>query len=287
MKKEVIGKIVADLKLKPELLNIWVEGSTDEAIIKNFLSKTGNSLFVAVRRIDFVEIDDTLLLKYGLNKSNNKHKVIAFAKEIQTEGPPDSRVLFIIDKDFDFLIGDVMKVNNLIYTDYSCMESYIFSEAHVVELFSLSSFSIRGSAEITFKCIRDIVHQLFAFRIEHQLENLCLGQVDYKTKCYFDADKFCFKLEQYVRERLSKDNKQSKFDALMNSILSRVQSFNYDERDLINGHDYEDVLYYYVFHSGNRHLKKEQFQGILRLLFADCHSLIKYPLFITINQFSN
>lgn len=287
MKKEAIGKIIADIKLRPQLLTIFVEGSTDESIIRVFLTKTGNSRFVAVRRIDFVEIDEMLVSKYDLNFSNNKHKVVALAKEIEASGLENNSIIFIIDKDLDFILKNDFAVKKLIYTDYSCIESYIFSKEHLDEFFTLSAFSLKGTLDSTFSNLKTILHQLFAFRIEHEIQELCLEQIEYKNKCKFNTNEFIFDLETYTFERLAKRHLQSNTQTFLESVKLRLSSLMDDERNLINGHDYEYILYYYVFHCGNRHLQFNQFQGIMRLLFSDCSYLLRQPLFSRIHDFAN
>lgn len=282
-----ISDIIGHAKLKPNLLFLFVEGKSDESILNNFLKKTGNNNNVAVRSIDRIDIKDEILIKHQLGLSSNRNKVIALFREIDSNISNNKSLFFLIDKDLDEHLGINYSSKYLYYTDFTCIESYLFTKEHLDEFFTLTNYKVKSTVENLFKEIKNILTFLFSVRIENEINKYNLEAVNYKTNYEFNQSIFTFKFDAYLIQKLTTKNKQSEFPNFKSCVLSRKELFSLDVRNYIHGHDFENVLFYYICLNGNRDLKLEYIQNNLRALFTDCQSLLDYKLFRKIHDFAN
>ncbi|WP_292753912.1 hypothetical protein [Nostoc sp. NMS4] len=125
--RRTLDELVTRYELEPELCDIYVEGKTDKQLIEWFLEDKQLQDF-GVYEIDTVEIPAQLLFELGL-KDNIRSRVIALAIYIHDkflETP--LHITCIVDKDFDWLFGKEYQCDLLLFTDYSCLEMYLFNE---------------------------------------------------------------------------------------------------------------------------------------------------------------
>lgn len=120
-------ELVARYELEPELRDIYVEGTTDKNLLEWFLKQKGQQDFV-VYEIDTVDIPADRLFELGLS-DGKQGRVIALALDMQSylsEIPP--HLTCIADRDFDWLLGKEYVCELLLFTDYSCLDMYLFNE---------------------------------------------------------------------------------------------------------------------------------------------------------------
>lgn len=125
--RRTLNELVTRYELEPELCDIYVEGKTDKQLIEWFLDEKQLQDF-AVYEIDTVKIPAQLLFELGL-KDNNRSRVIFLALYIHNKlSETPLHITCIADKDFDWLFGKEYQCDLLLFTDYSCLEMYLFNE---------------------------------------------------------------------------------------------------------------------------------------------------------------
>ncbi len=243
--KRNIDEIIAIYSLESELLDIYVEGLTDKFVIENYLEyKNINKSVIEICDIDLSSLNE----RYAdLDFHSNKDKLIALSR-ILDENSIGSDIKCVVDRDFDGILVELEINDYLVYTDFSCIESYLLSPKHIDKLLRVGIRNFPHQSEYVLTEISSVLCGLFIIRmINKQFGfNFSLPQkkshfvIDKKTgKCTFNFDNY---LELYINVNKIRDRKKEILDFL--EIIS-AKTPN-DIRFKMNGHDFIDVLYSYV-----------------------------------------
>ena len=114
--KRELNEVIAIYTFEKDLVNIYVEGSTDKLIIDNYFEYVKSDKYVTeINDIDFSKEQGNFP---GLDLKSNKNKLIALSI-LLTNNKIDSKIKCIIDRDFDGILTPVQKDLHILYTDYS------------------------------------------------------------------------------------------------------------------------------------------------------------------------
>ncbi len=270
--RNTIEELKAKFFLEPAIgNNIYVEGTTDKALLEWFLKSIGLSSH-NVLLISTVEIEKDEVLKIGL-KDNNRNRIIVLTNLIE------ENIIGIIDSDFYFLENqsDFQKNKNLLLTDYANFEMYLFNEKVIEKI--LIGFPEKRIQDINvfFQNITNILKNIFLIRyakekIDNSLAHVCfLKNLNItKGKINFDREKY---LVKYVKSNYGLVGK-------FNDFISQL-NLKSDDRKMIHGHDFTKLLCHYLgITTGEKHaisllyasleisdLKEEQmFVNLLKIL---------------------
>jgi len=238
-RRSTVQEILVKYKREPELeKTIYVEGSTDKALIKWFLkqAKINN---IIVNEINTINIDTNELFKLGVD-DNARGRVITLTTLIK-----DS-IIGIIDSDFDFLKEPTYPHNeNLYNTDYACMEMYCFNEEILEKLMLGYGDSKQPNNFSEFQLmLSGILTELFLIRYAKDTIQKDLKKIDFEKYLKLKSKNLAFDRDKYLGSYLShKSEIIDKFNTFITHLKSNLPT---DVKKLINGHDFVTLIQFYL-----------------------------------------
>ncbi|MBD2694962.1 DUF4435 domain-containing protein [Anabaena catenula] len=295
--RRTLDELVMRYELEPELRDIYVEGKTDKLFLEWFLNNRGIKN-VSVYEIDTVDISAERLFKIEL-KDNNRSRVIALALFLDQFSETTPHIICIADKDFDWLFEIHYQCRLLFFTDYSCLEMYLFNEQVLNKLLFLSLRISQLKAENILKELSKVLEDLFLIRATRELLNIDTDMLDNFGKCCnWDKSKiqFQFDLQTYIEKYSNKCSmslgEKSIFIQTMEELRIKAEKLE-DARYKIHGHDFTDVLYLYIKDFLAREIKSYNSEIIARNLLGcvDPEALTQEEMFnnllVRLTQYSS
>ncbi len=241
-------ELVALYELEPGLRDVFVEGPFDVAIIKWFLDQKG--LIGTVYDISTVEIPDDEIRNRG-RKANNYERVAFLAEYAENCLQPNQKqVTCVVDRDFADFLQEVRDIGSLLYTDYSCMEMYSFNETTLDKFFTVYCNKTNWPAGAIIRSLASMLQELFLLRLANEvlgwemrfLEKLpCMVVVGWAIE--FDS-------EEFLRRYLNKNDRMSVMDEFSRVVNSYRGQLGGDPRCQIQGHDFVEVLCWFLRQKG-------------------------------------
>jgi hypothetical protein len=247
-----LDELITRYDLEPELCcDIYVEGNTDKHLIEWFLEKEGYQYF-AIYEINTVYVPKQKLCVMELD-NNNRSRVIALALEMQNQlSVTPLHLTCIADKDFDELFKRHDECECLLFTDYSSIEMYLFKETVINKFLHLVVRLSKIQARDIINNLSPILEELFLIRATNEALKWGMEWLPFDTKnCIkLNQDKINieFKGTVFIEKYLSKNSKLSQKSVFMNKLEElKLQSDSLTEKRLkIRGHDFIDVLHWYI-----------------------------------------
>ncbi len=238
-KKSTVEEIIIKYKREPSLKkSIYVEGSTDKILIRWFL-KQAKIHNIIVSEISSVTMNIQKVFDLGLD-DNVRNRVITLTSLI------NDNIIGIIDSDFDFLkTSKYSYENNLLTTDYSCMEMYCFNE-HTLEKILLGYAEAKQPSDFkSFKLmISNILKKLFIIRYAKDTIKKDLKYLNFNKELSLKSTTMSFNDTKYISKYLS--NQKGLINNFNTFILQVEKTLPTDDRKVIHGHDFVEVLQFYL-----------------------------------------
>jgi hypothetical protein len=247
-RRRTLDELVTRYELEPELCDIYVEGKTDKLLIEWFLDEKQLPDF-AVYEIDTVEIPAQLLFEQGL-KDNNRSRVIALALYINDKlSKTPLHIICIADKDFDWLFGKEYQCDLLLFTDYSCLEMYLFNEVTLDKYLRLGLRLSQPTAREVLNQVSRVLEELFLIRATNETLELnmrwlekfggCCNLNKKNNQIEFDSTTFITKYLNSNRNHSQQSIFRIKLEELRAKELIEI-------RYKIHGHDFTELLCWYI-----------------------------------------
>ena len=281
--KRKLDEIITLIKLEPTLSCIYVEGPTDKRIIEKFICQIGlNNINVySIDTIDFSQLypDKPFLI------DNNKEKAIELSMQLDKLVDEKSRkIMCVVDKDFDDLLGSFPTNRFLYRTDFTCMEMYTFNIPCLDHFINNVLFGFPIEPEIIISEIGKVLIELFFIRYAISIlftKQMEYDYIDVKKVCVIDKDcgEIQFNKNEYLYRMLNKleeISRKREYEVLIIDITRKCTS---DIRNYIHGHDYIHLLSIYIKRIKNIELKNEDILNRILFLCLDFKELIQYQLF--------
>lgn len=252
-----IHELVAMYQLEPGLCDVYVEGSTDRALVEWFLLKSAVSN-LAVKEIDTIDVPVDLIHAGGY-ENNNRGRVIALAHELRNHlGDGTTVVTCIADKEFDGVLGRAYGCSLLLLTDYHSIEIYFFGPTSLDKLLKLvvRSFPRRGSDVIVV--LVGPLTELFAVRLANHMLGWGMRMVSFQDCCSLVNGAVVFDSGEYINRCLNANNRytdKARFVEVLREAQTRLGTTG---RHSVHGHDFVDMLYWYIRqHKGFKAIGKD------------------------------
>ena len=257
---------------------IYVEGITDKLIIENYFEYVKCDKSVKeVNDIDFLSVKEQFM---DLDLKSNKNKLIALSI-LLTQNNISLNVKCLIDRDFDGILTEIQNDPHILYTDYSCMESYLCSINHIGKILKLGIRNFPHNTELVIKEVSKVAYIFFIVRlINEHFQFKCSYpkvesslQVDKKTGiCNISIDNY---LNNFIAI-----NKLFKYKTEILDFLKEITNkLPADMRFNMNGHDFVCILFHYINKIKNTvNYKYENFERTFYLSIQPNH-LDEYELF--------
>lgn len=283
--RRTIPELVFLHEREVSIKDIFVEGTYDASIILSYLHDLGNPK-TAVRLIETIEIDDQKLIDAGRD-ANNRERVIYLAERFEREFETDGKILCVVDRDFVDHLGTAVEARDLIYTDGSCMEMYLWHENSFSRFLTVYCNKPEWTAKKVLASIRYPLEAMYALRLAGRMLDLKLDWIDKNVcvKCTnwsVDLD-----LESLAKRHLLKISKVEYLDELIEKTKQNIYGFSSDPRKQIHGHDFWRVLVFFLKKRGVSKVSLDR-RTIARAmaLTPTKEELEAEPLFASIEKFA-
>lgn len=244
-----IEDLVNRYKRHSDFKDLFVEGEKDVKffrLIFNYLQ-----LKINVYKISTVDVPQNISddLKLGLKLQNccrNKVITLSYALAEKSLKNAINQCRCIVDKDFDFFLGKSFSCPILLYTDYNCLEMYVFNELSVNKfILSLPQFSI--SANELINQLSEVLPLFFLFRLTIESLKLGLKWKNFIDNCEHKKCKIIFNFDTFLTKfcdcnRL-KGNIQERF---IQEIEENRKKFTSDVRNQIHKDDFRQLFIKYI-----------------------------------------
>lgn len=240
-----IEELISLYSLEPTIRDVFVEGPTDQRIFRWFIDSvlTANNS-IGIYAIDEVDIRSQLVTKHGLTPGNRSEVIVLFHELEGTYKLSSTQATGIIDRDLSDALPDSYIPPHVLKTDYSCLESYIFSPENLTKLTTLSFNKAQAAKIIT--SIGPILRRLFAIRISNQRLKTKLEWIDFSSYIKVEKDKLEFRSDAFIREYFIKNLTSVTLAEFKQDVEATLQSLPVDIKKTLNGHDAIIVLGIYL-----------------------------------------
>lgn len=243
--KRNLNEIIAIYTLEKDIVDVYVEGITDKHIIDSYFEYIACNK--SVIEIDDIDLSETQKEFIDLDLKSNKNKLIALSR-LFTKNDIDSKIKCVIDRDFDGILTPIQEDNHILYTDYSCMESYLCCCNHISKILKVGIGNFPHNTELVIQEVSKIALILFVVRIIN--ENFGFGIQSPKIENHMAVNKktgICdLDFMEYIRKYIN-TNKLSKQKDEILSFADKIQKhLPVDNRFNMNGHDFIEVLFHYI-----------------------------------------
>ncbi|GAA6619210.1 hypothetical protein [Scytonema sp. NUACC26] len=241
-----LNELVARYELEPELRDIYVEGKTDKLLLEWFLKQKGQEGF-AVYEIDTVDIPAQKLFEFGLNDSKRGRVIYLalFLQKMLSEIPP--HLTCVADKDFDWLFDIEYICDLLLFTDYSCLEMYLYNEITIDKFLRLSLRLNQIKTRNVLYQVSKILEKLYLLRATNEAFKLQMEWLDkFEDCCSINANKILFDIEKFIGKYLNKNRRNTQKDLFINKFNELAAKKLVDLRYKMHGHDFNEVLLWYI-----------------------------------------
>ena len=277
--RRTLEELVARYQLEPQLRDVYVEGTSDKYFVEWFLQEKAERN-VAVYEISTVQIAEEKVQCRGL-ENNNRGRVVAFAHDLEAAlGQESLQVTCVADRDFDLILSQEHECNLLLFTDYACIEMYLFEENCMGRfLLTICRCPFPLSAREILTELSNVLQQLFLIRLANQLLSLGLSWMTFERCCRLTAGRVAFDVDEYITRYLNKSSMLAKKKAFVQTIDSWKPKLTSDPRYQMNGHDFVELLAWYIRrHAVDRSICRQEV--VERCLFGciGVQQLIHEPL---------
>ena len=240
-----LEELIVRYELHPELCDIYVESDSDEGLITWYLQQK-ERYSASVYSIDVVNIPADVVVGHGLEHPSRRSDVIALALELTSQCPADIHVTCIADCDFECFTGIKKESIILLYTDYTSMEMYAYDPTVVDKFLRIVAPRFKATGTEVLERIQGTLQSLFALRIANQELMYGLAWVKIEKCITLKTGVIAFNVDEYSQRYLNTRGKRKHIGAFM-AKLAEVQSrLVPDIRSRIRGHDFIDLLTWYL-----------------------------------------
>lgn len=237
--KRTINELLARYELEPELRDVYVEGEFDCDLFRSSLCNSSDGTLIY--NIDTVDIPTSLLADYGYT-SGNKQRVLALAKELETNLSGKFNYICLTDRDLDHWFGNLENIRNHNWTKFTSLEMQFFNFEFIQHLlFNVCRTKITNYQQF-YESLIDTLKKCFAFRcvLRDLSLNVATVSVD---KCICTKNGVIdFKLDEFITKTLNKNGKMKHAKEVILKVDEWYKKFNVDERQCVRGHDFVELI---------------------------------------------
>ncbi|WP_283647970.1 DUF4435 domain-containing protein [Hafnia paralvei] len=233
---------IEDLKtryfVEPNLFDVYVEGAFDQLAINSWCEKNSDKSIVPYD-IDSVEIPYDVLAKYNLTEGK-KQRVIALAKELASIDCNSYKC--VVDRDLDHWFGELDNVPQLLWTDFSSLEMYFFSEQLIKRIMvDISGCKVKNWHEF-YESFIFVLKQLYSIRLTSKNLNLDCSWCDTKKSLSIEQNRLIFDITGYISKNLIAVGLKGQCETFLGEHARWMAKMDCDPRLCIRGHDFVDLM---------------------------------------------
>lgn len=284
-----LDELYVKYQLHPQLLDLYVEGEFDKDILNSLFVQRGISTYISVLTVNEVEVPDSEVAALGLSVGSNKNRLIVLANLFSGHlEDVATNVSCIIDADLDRLLGKLLEVRHLLYTDFTCLEMYCVNDTTLSRFFSVACNLNNTHRDDFLKYAEKILPAQFCVRGTNEQLSLHSVTPPFDKGLRSKNGLGHFDGEVLLRQFIHLNNLHDKTAAVCSSYKSLFAAMPNDIRNKTQGHDFVELLFYYVANAGGPRLQKNEHVPIFggRLLAASLDSATAFsePMFRRIQR---
>jgi hypothetical protein len=264
--RKTIDELIARYTLEPELRDLYVEGPTDKLFFEWFFKQFG-CLSVSIFEIDCVDIQDELIERLGL-QSRNRDEVIALSIEFERSLQNDVPWLFCVaDSDFDFLLGRTHNSRYLLYTDYTSIDLYFWSEDVLEKCFQLGVRRVPCDIKKLLANFAEILQEVFLIRAANESVGWNLHWIDFTRCCCIKNNLVVFDRDEFIRRYLCSNSRQGSTKQFI-GVCERLRKIKVKIfKHRIRGGDFFELVGWYISKQigrrGNKYRDPEVIRAVI------------------------
>lgn len=244
--KRTIEETIAIYSLEEDIADTYVEGITDKLIIENYYEyKDYNNNVVEINDIDFSEIQNQYI---DLELKSNKDKLIAFSR-VLLENNINSNIKCVVDRDFDGILAPMHNNKYILYTDFSCMESYILCAENINKILKVGIKNFPHDTDLVINEIKKIIFILFLMRLINKYFkfDFTFPKIENNINVNRNSGRCDMDLFEYLDKYINVNRLSNQKSEILTFAKENYEKFrNGDIRFFMNGHDFIEVLFLYI-----------------------------------------
>jgi hypothetical protein len=236
--------LVALYTYEPSLLDIYVEGSTDKALLEYVLRKDD----IHIIEIDLINLPAETLDEFGLTPGN-RNRLIALAATLDRElDTSTTGIHCLIDDDFDrFLSRETEDYRYLMRTDFCCLESYWYGQEQLFKYRKVGLHDKGPLGDINLMTVLDpIIREFFLLRATAASLKLKLAWLDPTGLCARLDNHINFDEDEFIVRWLNKNSASEQRQALVDRREQLRHFLDSDTRLCMHGKDFIHLLAWFV-----------------------------------------
>jgi hypothetical protein len=250
--QKTLAELIARYSLEPKIRDIFVEGRSDAAFIKRFV-RTQQLEEIAVYEISSVEIPASSVLSAKL-PDGARGRVVYLAFEFEKNLPASSKAATCVaDRDYDEVLHRSYKSPFLFFWDYCSVEMYAYSADTLRNLLSAIAPALEESGARILNEIQPLLQALFLIRAANISLGLNLRWLSsFHDSCVLKNGSIQFDQENFIDRYLSKNASLSKKEQFTSEVARLSSEIKGEPRLFIRGHDFVEVLSWYLREHSSR-----------------------------------
>ncbi|WP_272525599.1 DUF4435 domain-containing protein [Providencia sp. PROV196] len=236
--RRTLDEIKTRYFLESNLCDIYVEGEFDKKAIESWCGKNNEKKIISYT-IDSVELPISILQKHGLTEGN-KQRVIALAKELSISESGNYKLL--VDKDLDHWFSGIDDIPNLLWTDYSSLEMYFFTEEIIRSIIVDISNCKIDDWEVFYNSFILVLKELYSIQLACRELDIKTSWCEIRKSLSIINGELKFDIQGYIIKNYNAENfglTRENFLVAQDMWLSKL---NCDNRLCIRGHDFVDLM---------------------------------------------
>ena len=231
-----VTDLIAMYTYEPSLIDIYVEGSTDKALLEYALKNDQ----IHIIDINLIDLPARLLDEFGLTPGN-RDRVIALTALLDRELDPSiSGIRCLIDDDLDrFLHREIVSYRYLIRTDFCCLESYWYGQPQLLKYRKLGLHDKGPLGEVNLITVLDpVIRELFLLRAAAASLGLELAWLDPTGLCTRLGNRIDFDEDEFITRWLNKNSASNQRQVLVERREQLRSVLDDDTRLCMHGKDF-------------------------------------------------
>jgi hypothetical protein len=262
-----LDALVARYELHPDLTDVFVEGEADQGLLQWFFEQTGRS-DVVVYPITIVSIPPVVLDAFSLDHSSNRSKVICLALTLGESKAIPNVAACVADRDTEHIVPRKYPTPFLLFTDYTSMEMYAFKPAILQKLLRIVAPNAGLLGEDVMQRLVALLELLFSIRLANQILGFGLGWISFDRVMKLKGDSIEFDDKEFLTRYLNTRGKGGSRRRLEEEVQQIRSMFDGDCRRQIRGHDFVDVLTWYLRKRSPRACRMLTAEAVRQVLYA-------------------
>lgn len=231
--RRTIEEIITLYELENEINDIYVEGAFDKHFLEwYFLQNKINE--ISIYEINDIEIDDSEISEQF--EKNNRDRIIYLIVKLN-ENVLLKNFKGLIDQDILKYTRGIPNIVNLLVTDFSCLEMYMFCKEVFIKVNKLSLGNKVKNINEFMEDIVSITRVLASICIYEKREKIGLVKVDFTKHIKIENERAKLNFDKYLLAILNKNSITAKFKEIRSSLEEIEKEILADDpRNYINGH---------------------------------------------------